>query len=442
MRGKRWLALVLTVLLALPLSLLTGCDAINAEDVKADPMKFVDSGMALTLGLTSSEDEFETLKCSVSGNVDDTEFDATLAMDALMERCALELLFGENGISVYYDENDVAIKSDLLKDLFGTDTVGFDVNTTEEALMESPTFLALLEILGMSAEEFESNLSAPTASSGLESVLEDVENNFEALLESDGVITVTEETIHIDDEQIDTIAVDVEFDSEILKKLSQNGMELGIEYLKMVGLDDAVIQQIADSAETVAVNTETKYYLAVKTGALVKTTWNQEQELKVNGKTTTVTIDLAWTFGATPEVVLLPAFDCEVTFNEMAFSLDGKSSIDNGKLVMNGSGKIVTGEKEENGTYTLTVESDGDYMLQLFDDENEKVTSIISGTMHEDENGMELTAKIVVEESEIADLSFAFTVDEAVPTVPEYKDLLALTKDELLSILQNIGMAE
>ncbi|MBQ2780011.1 MAG: hypothetical protein IJF42_00420, partial [Clostridia bacterium] len=232
MRGKRWLALVLTVLLALPLSLLTGCDAISVEDVKADPMKFVEDGFKLSIGntpLAVLQNENDKMSVAVEGNFEGAELDFKLAMDELAKKCVLDLAFESESAafagSMYYNGNAIAVKSDFLKDLFGTDTVGMDIHVTLESLKKSPLFLSLLEISGMSAEEFEASLKEVIDFEAFEKALKDLEKYIGELPEDFNKVTgVVEETVVIDGVELDTIVITSEWDKEAyedaVKKLS------------------------------------------------------------------------------------------------------------------------------------------------------------------------------------------------------------------------------
>ncbi|MBE6793109.1 MAG: hypothetical protein E7534_06420 [Ruminococcaceae bacterium] len=448
MRGKRWLALVLTVLLALPLSLLTGCDAISVEDVKADPMKFVEDGFKLSIGntpLAVLQNENDKMSVAVEGNFEGAELDFKLAMDELAKKCVLDLAFESESAafagSMYYNGNAIAVKSDFLKDLFGTDTVGMDIHVTLESLKKSPLFLSLLEISGMSAEEFEASLKEVIDFEALEKALKDLEKYTGDLPKDFNKVTgVAEETVVIDGVEIDTIVITSEWDKEAYEDAVKKLSDLMKDLTKAAGGEQTDIDNAGLQISTAPTVATTKYYLAAKTGALVKVTSESTVEQEAGKETVKTESAYTVTFGATPEVMFMPAFTVDVKQKDLTFAIDGKSSIVDGELVIAGDAKLDAGETEKEGSYKLAVDVHGDYVLTFFDKDGKESDMLVRGTIESDENSFELSCRLIEGDKNRGILSISVTYGEDVPDVPEYKDLLGLTQDELLPILQMFGM--
>ena len=448
MRGKRWLALVLTVLLALPLSLLTGCDAISVEDVKADPMKFVEDGFKLSIGntpLAVLQNENDKMSVAVEGNFEGAELDFKLAMDELAKKCVLDLAFESESAafagSMYYNGNAIAVKSDFLKDLFGTDTVGMDIHVTLESLKKSPLFLSLLEISGMSAEEFEASLKEVIDFEAFEKALKDLEKYIGELPEDFNKVTgVVEETVVIDGVELDTIVITSEWDKEAYEDAVKKLSDLMKDLTKAAGGEQTDIDNAGLQISTAPTVATTKYYLAAKTGALVKATSESTVEQETGKETVKTESAYTVTFGATPEVMFMPTFTMDVKQKDLTFAIDGKSSIVDGELVIAGDAKLDAGETEKEGSYKLAVDVHGDYVLTFFDKDGKESDMLVRGTIESDENSFELSCRLIEGDKNRGILSISVTYGEEVPDVPEYKDLLGLTQDELLPILQMFGM--
>lgn len=448
MRRKRWLALVLTVLLALPLSLLTGCDAISVEDVKADPMKFVEDGFKLSIGntpLAALQNENDKMSVAVEGNFEGAELDFKLAMDELAKKCVLDLAFESESAafagSMYYNGNAIAVKSDFLKDLFGTDTVGMDIHVTLESLKKSPLFLALMELSGMSAEEFEASLKEVIDFETLEKALKDLEKYTGDLPKDFNKVTgVAEETVVIDGVEIDTIVITSEWDKEAYEDAVKKLSDLMKDLTKAAGGEQTDIDNAGLQISTAPTVATTKYYLAAKTGALVKVTSESTVEQEAGKETVKTESAYTVTFGATPEVMFMPAFTVDVKQKDLTFAIDGKSSIVDGELVIAGDAKLDAGETEKEGSYKLAVDVHGDYVLTLFEEDGKESDMLVRGTIESDENSFELSCRLIEGDKNRGILSISVTYGEEVPDVPEYKDLLGLTQDELLPILQMFGM--
>ncbi len=465
---KRIRIAALLVALLLSLAMLTGCNALKIDDVQADPMKYVNDGMKLTLSSTpfsslcEAQDKM-SVEFAIKGDGVDVKTKGYLdtskkfAIDIDVKTVADNEILGDvvdavgqdTKIGVYYADKEFAIKTDLLKDIFGTDTIGVDFGITAEELKESALFELLAEISGTTkealTESFDETFDEDTLKDLKEKFASFGEKLDEIIKNQTVVDSATEETIVIDEKNVDTIVVTLKNDGSALEEIidelstfaeSLNDLlseELG-DNINVTSTFDELKEYLPKASSTV------KYYLSAKSGALVRMTTETESTVMDESEETyetSTSYDVI--FGANPEKLFLPSFTYEHIEGEEKYEFDGKASFTDGKFVVEGNGNFYLEDEEPDlGTYKLELSEDDTYILTLVDSDGEYT---ITGTFASSESGFEFAADVsdVVEEdtesSETSEFSLKLNFAEDVPAMPEYKNIFDFTMEDLAPIL-------
>ena len=485
------------VALILTVTALASCDTLKLEDVQADPMKYVTDGADLTFGTTPFADiSLDQDKVSYQLGIDgeNDHLDLALYLDMATVKGAFDLAFegttsytDDNGeeisekeetkLSAYYADKQIAVKTDLLKDLLDYDSVGIDLGITKDEFKETALFDVLLSLTEMTEEDFEKELKEAEEAINIEKLKEDISKYIEDIKklynEQYEVTGVTEESLTIEEKEYKVIVVAAKVNEKLYDDMVGETVELitGLADTlneKVEGYTGYTEEDIKEMLESISdtmpdISGTIKYYLSAKTGALLKITGDTKTVTKdENDEKSTTETKYDVMFGAQPEVLFLPSFVYETKTDVDSFYLDGKSSVVDGKFVLEGIGDYEDENTEEDkdetedtykfvidkeGAYTLTfTDEDGDYdVTGKFECTESKIALTADVTelnnMEDDEEATEGEDDIVdLDTDVITDISLVITFGEDVPAMPEYKNILDFTEEDISPILDMLGM--
>ncbi len=463
----------LIALLALALAalfLLSGCgEKLTVKKVEADPVAYLEEGGRLSLQNTplaflsdqpagdgiggewsvsakgfSALLSFAADSAAGKGSLD---LNVKMPADAVAEG-APEKIEG----SLFFDGGKLVLKSGLLGDFFGTETVGLDLAGLED-LKNTGTFRSFLALTGMTEEELEAQLGS-FDEAGLKELKDKLKEAYEKLGEfvekvrafsADmyEVTGVTEGTVTFDGKEIKTVvvayAVRENYYRDFMKIFEDLFNELKAVFPSEEAEEESGISFADDLFDGLSISVSGKAYLSAKTGALLR----DVSEVKMTGDGEEITFSTDLFLGADPTTLPLPALDLRITAEGGEIRLQAVSSYADKKLTTDGTVTIrKNGEEEkEELSFRLEYAEDGAYTLTLTDktdgEEKEK-TLTITGVFKKEGDGLTWTANIEENEEHgipAISLSVKLRFDAEIPAAPAYKDLLGLTEEDLTPLL-------
>ncbi len=484
---KKFRIAAIIMALFMVLASLAACgEKLNVETVNADPMTYINEGMKLTLDGTPFAklvDPSDKAAFDIKIDSEETKIDLSLALDAAAMKGAMELEYeapesyefdeetgeetpvgsAKNSFAAYYADKQLAIKTDLLKDYLGTDSVGVDFGMTKEELKETELYKALVNILGITEEDFselETAVDFEAVKKAINGYIDDIKK---ISTEEFTVGEATEETLVIGETEVKTIVVPLTYNEKTMDNIVGETMQMLTdiigavkeEYLEGSEMtEDDIKEALKEATELMPEMKQTvKYYLSAKTGALVKiTTENETKSEDELGETVVTKTNFEIVFGADPTAAFLPTFTATNNSNGNKLTVDGKSSVVDGKFVLEGN--LAYDEKEEDEgdgslTYKFELGTDGAYTLTLTntskDAEKDDVV-VITGTLKATDNGIEFSAdlrKAYDEEiagDDITDIKLTVTLGQDVPAMPEYKNIFDFKEEDLGFLEDMMGM--
>lgn len=435
MKRIRIIALALSLLLVFPL--LVSCDKLSLDAVKEDPLKAVEEGVRLLLKKTpfaALSEESAARSYRLELDALDFEAEAEAAVDTEAEKSFFDLLMtsGEEKVDLAFFSkgSEIALKSSFLNELFGTDTLGVDLEVSEEEWKNSALYGALeafglIELLGESQSQNED------AAEALETFLSDVENLWV-------VENVAEEAVGFEDgKEVGAICVTMKLDEKKLEDAVETLLEsllLSVEEGADTDPDavkEAVLEALAELHYT------EKTYLSKKSGVLLKTAFDFTLKSETEEEELDLSVKCEASFGSDPEALFLPKLDLEMTVNGETLTLNVTSKVEELKLAVRGDLKMdAEGEEaDKKGAFTLAIDADGNYELVLLDEEDRPAEDVkLTGKLCATENGVEWSLNASAEGEETS-LKLVVTTDANVQALPEYKDVLSLGEEEVSGVL-------
>ena len=456
---------ILALVAVLIISMLTfsGCNKLKLGDVRADPMKYVQEGMDLTLGSTpflKLGDNAANSAYSLKITGEETNLDGTFYLDTANKKAALEASFDyavdynydeetdtfeavteKMDVGAYYADNELVLSSPLLEDYIHYDALGINFNSIEENFKGSDLYNSLLSMLGLTEED----LQAAEGSVDMDKLKKSLENYVEtvskAAKEAIVVDEVTEETLKLDETEIKTIVVS----TKLNEKYYDNLIGETVKLVEEINAANPMAEQMSEDDIKAAlegldenipeISTKEKYYLSSKTGAVVKITATQDTEIKVDESENSITkSEMEINFGADPTKSFLPSINYKTTADGETVNITAKSSFTDGKFII--EGKVELPEEEDGGDFKLSIDTNGKYTLELIDSDG---TITLPGTYTNDEKKFTLSIDLTdgYEEDDVVDIKtieLSIEYGKEVPAAPEHKDILELTEEDLAFI--------
>lgn len=423
---KRILA---ATLLLCPSVLLSSCDKVTEKQVEKDPIGVTAEAIALNFEETdtvkSAQDTLnaDTARIRVDLTVEGVPLALNVYADEKNGSGALEMDKGvlPMALSLYFNDKELALESKEL-----TDTpigVKFDELTKEKILNSS-----FAEAIGLTDEDLDDEffdgieklretlsdtgaINKDTAEKGKE-ILEGIKKALvgngctvttEKLELQDGVVPSVVTTFDITDETIDAAA------EAILTALGDTEYPIGT--LDTLSEEiDSLVQDYKDSVDSLVIKTG----IAKKTGALVYA----EVNFDAADGAMTVKLDLGSKPKESEKYILTIEADGQTGKIEYTRGAEDE------KLTR--SAKLTVGE-EEYGTADLSWDKKtGDYVIRTTEGETE--TARLSGKLLIEKNLLQFSFDGT---EDIPNIAFEIESGASVPTVPEYRDLLELSEQDI-----------
>lgn len=467
MKKTRLIALLALALAAL--FLLSGCgEKLTVKKVEADPVAYLEEGGRLSLQNTplaflsdqpagdgiggewsvSAKDFSALLSFAADSAAGKGSLDLNVKMpaDAVAEG-APEKIEG----SLFFDGGKLVLKSGLLGDFFGTETVGLDLAGLED-LKNTGTFRSFLALTGLTEEELEAQLGS-FDEAGLKELKDKLKEAYEKIGEfvekvrafsADmyEVTGVTEGTVTFDGKEIKTVvvayAVRENYYRDFMKIFEDLFNELKAVFPSEEAEEESGISFADDLFDGLSISVSGKAYLSAETGALLRDVSEVKMTRTDDGEEKTTACSLDLLLGADPTVLPLPALDMRITAKGGEIRLQAVSSYADKKLTVDGTvTSRENGEEEkEELSFRLEYAEDGAYTLTLTNEEKKSVK--ITGVFKNESDLFEWTANI--EENEdlgipAVSLAVKLRTGAEIPAAPAYKDLLGLTEEELTALI-------
>ena len=454
---KKFRLIAILAMIVVALAAFTGCNKISAKDVEENPAEYVAEGTRLTFEktalapITENQDKVSyEVKVKGMGNT----FDLGVYLDMAEKKGAVDFKskIGEDDYvtetdgALYYGDNKLVIKSEMLKDVFETDAVGLDLGITYKDFEKSGIY-ELLDTNGALTDESRDMLKKLMGKDGISKIVTELGESVADLSKEQYKFgDVQEETVTVGEKEVKVITVTATLNEDAFSDLVDGIVDTVQDVAKDVGADisdeDAkeFTSSIMDSIPEMS--GEYKYYLSKKTGALIKIESESETSVydEYFDETTTTEATFEITFGEDPTKILLPSFEYESKNSDGdKITFKGESKIEDAMLVT--EGKYVLKSEDEKHTLEFVSEiGTSEFELTVDDGEEEyPVTGEYETTDTETEIKIDMTeAYGEDEEVEIEDIKLTITCGEELPEPPKYKDILGLTMDDITAIMENV----
>lgn len=445
---KKLSVFFVVLVLLLTAILLTSCGGIGLADVQDDPLGYVEKGMKLTFSNTPFAPLIEEgNQASVDISVEEGEnlLRAKASLDLENSKFYLDGKYKEvfdfegetetteMDLALWFADNKFIVKNEFLKELFGSNSVGIDLNASKETIKNSSLYQAILTSLGMDKEELTEEQKTV-----LESVEKEIDTLISELKDSlkNGTVLdgVAEEKITVDEKKLETVTVSIKLKDKYAEEIADALVAFAKVINKTMGSEDVVS---SEDLSLPTMSSTQKYYLAKDSGALVRVEMISSTKVsatEVSDAVENVT-SFSVDFGAEPQKQFLPAFTYELSSNEINTTVHGTSSHKDGKFVMT---MVVKEEEKEVGDMVFTMEKDGNFTMTVSDEEEEQT---VTGTLKNEDNALVFTATVPAEDEDEKEtkLSLKFSAVAEIPAVPEFKDILTLTEDDLAVLMEAFG---
>ncbi|MBE6588376.1 MAG: hypothetical protein E7647_08195 [Ruminococcaceae bacterium] len=470
---KKFRIFAMVLMLFVAIAVFTGCNKLKTEDVEKDPVNYVMEGSKLTL----SESEFspvidpkDKIAYELKLKGEGQSSNIGLYLDTKEQKGSVDISsktsyasdFGDESYSqetnidaaIFYEDKKIVVKSEMLEDVIGTDAVGLDLGFTYDELKESGIW-ELLEQFGAITEESTGAIETLLESDGLTKLFTGYVEGLQKLAEEQYEVGEVEETtVKIGDKEIKAIAVSMSVNEDIYADIMEKTGDLLVKLSNLIGEEmteedkEALMSTLNDSIPEMS--GDYTYYLSKKTGALIKMEAETKSEttLEFMGESETEKSECSFeiVFGEDPTEKLLPSFTLEYSqkseYVDNTIKIEAESREEDGKFIMEGKG---TAESDgEKSTTELTFEyENGEFTLSGKDDDDNEYE--ISGEIESSENEFKVKldlSKAYGEDEDLygvpTEIELSVTYGEDVPKLPEYKDILDFTVEDLSMLLGGV----
>jgi len=446
---KKISVFMFVLVLLLTSILLTSCGGIGLSDVQEDPFAYLEKGVKLTFSNTPFapllEKDGKQILADISVEEGENLLQAKVALDQESAKFYLdgkykEVFDAEEGaenmemdLALWFADNKFVVKNEFLKELFGSDTIGIDFNATKDTVKNSSLYQAVLSALDMNAAELTEEQK--TALQAIENEIDTLISKIKEILKNTTVLDgVAEEKITVGEKELETITVSLKLKDKYMEEIANALVAFANGINEAMGSEDAIS---SEDLSLPKMSSSQKYYLAKESGALVRAEMissTKVSETEVSDAVETIT-SFSLDFGADPQKQFLPAFTYELTSNEINTEIRGTSSQKDGKFVMT---MTVKEDEEEVGDLVFTMEKDGNFTMTVSDEEEEQT---VAGTLKNEDGALVFTSTVPSEEDggEDTKVTLKLRASAEIPAVPEFKDLLTLTEDDLAVLMEAFG---
>lgn len=463
MKKKRILSMLLVV--AMMTSLLTGCGSnVSLKDVEADPAMCVEEGLKKSLslspigGLLDLEDP-EAIAINVDAtsidNDEHVKFDTTIALKEVAMLCNLDLNMDGDEIkgSIFIDKDNMAVKSELLKEFFDTSSVGIGLNDFANNLKASAWYKLLIVDSGLE-EELK---TADGETIDLQAIIDlyvDLLKEMDAISKECVEYTVVEDVMTIDGKEIKGYKIDQTTSKDAADRMAKAVEKFLNDMIGMVpaeedveDIQDEIDEMMSEMTETInkmIEGTKTSYFIAKKGGAVLEMRYSSTMTMtdSWSEEEITNTSDLVISFGADPEKVFAPEFSIQVVEDDTKMSMTGKGVVDIQSKSFNLDMSMSIDYPEdyewiddEKYDIKIALQQDGKYTLTMTDGEE---THSLTGKFKID--GTKVQFSVDGNEEEHIDLNIEIAIDFGAkkPVAFEYEDLMKWDEAKIQSWMEKM----
>ncbi len=447
MKKIRILAVVLAV--SLVAGLFSGCfKKLTTEQVSEDPQYYIAEGAEISLRKTPfsaalDEDGTHFYEIAVSGKNDKLLLKTYSDADNNKAAVELSVKYMAEGASpieeegtFYIDGKEYVLQSELLKTYFGTGAVGLDLGAAEEKLSESPLYEA---IKGFKDALDEKRQELDDAKNDIiDGIIDGIKDSIG--IDAKDEFKVSDATVTVAEKEISAILVEYEFNEKDLEKAMKESLEAVLVALSAAGgtgntPNKADIDSIIESSLNGIPEMDLKieYYLAKNSGALIKISSECTLETAVENERTEFSFDM--NFGARPNKKFMPEFSLTASSGNEKIELKGTSAIENKKFVFTVDGKY----NDDSAGLRFEIGKDGNYVLTIDNADDKELE--VTGKLAAKKDKIEFTAdvsELFDDDIGLTEIAVNYEKGAEVPSAPEYKDVLAYSKDELAKIIQKL----
>lgn len=423
------------------------------EAIVANPQQAIADAMVLALAESAPEGMAgENKAIKIDFEMSDTEnaIIASLAFDPTTMTAALDAKYDVDGEklegSAYIKGAEIAVKSDLLTEYLGYDCVGVDLDITKDTIVNSNLYKALPELLGVTEAELTELMDTVDIDAVITAVKTYITGVKDLYATAYVASAPVEEKTMINGTEVECFVVTYTIKENLVDDLVGLTVKL-IEDLSAVieetEYTEEDLKQMVESLSDSMPDTsgETKYYVSVATGALVKVEGNAKMSVTDEyGDTydTNETFDI--TFGADPTTDFSPAFKFEMNDGYSTTTLTGETTKADGKTTLSGelTSTYSFGEESEpeveTNKYSFTLNSDNTFEFKLVDAWDDEYS--FNGTLEISGNTVTvgLDPEVFGEDGpDVAKVTVTFGA--AVPEMPEYKSIFDFTAEDIAAFV-------
>jgi hypothetical protein len=460
MKKSRILSLLLVV--AMMASMLTGCGSIIAlKDIQSDPAKYIEDGLKKSLAespvgdiLTLTDPEAVAMNMVIKP-VDEEghiKFDATVGLKEFAMLCNLDLSVDSENMqgSIFVDENNLAVKSELLKDIFGTTAVGVGLNDFVQTLKASAWYKMLIVDSGIEEELKNENGETIDLQAIIDLYiaflkdLEDISNNCVEY-------NVIEDAMEFGDKTVKGYKITQTTSKDAADKVAQAFEKFMDGLMNIVPVEDAedfesemdeMIDEMKKTVNDMIASTKTTYFVAKKGGAVLEIRYNTKKTEvgSLSGAERISTVDMVVNFGADPEKSFSPKFEIKMDDDGTKTSINGQAAVNTKDKTFNVDAKFEADYPEdyewmedEQFDISIVLDANSNYTFNVTSGEE---THALSGKFKVD--GTKINFTVDADKEEDLDVSIEFSVDFGAkkPVAFEYEDILKWDEAKIQSLLE------
>lgn len=444
--------------------LLAGCESnVSMKDISADPKAYIDAGLKKSfsssplgdiIALENSEAvALDATITPVNEELGHIKFNSIAALQELAIWAKLDAdLDGEKIKGEFFlDENNIAINSELLKEVFGSESIGLRLSDDLYTRFTKSNWYEILVIDSGLEDELKNDNGSTIDAEAIVNLIVATMEEIEKIHKESIKYEVVESEIEIDGKSLGGYLITKTMDDYIKEKYIAAIEKFSDELQKLLPEELAaeiaeeiefMIEDIEESTKSIA-ETAT-YFIAKKGGALIEMTYDAKMETvdTWSDKDVVNTVKFKVNFGTNPETIFSPNFEAEANIDGDKYTIVGKSEIDikAKSLKLDVEAKVDYPEEYEwledkTATATLTIDMDGNYKLAAkYDDEEVE----FDGKLKIEGTTIEWTFDI--DEGEDA-VQFVIKADFSAkkPIAFKYEDLLIWDEERVQEFLEKIS---
>ena len=380
-------------------SLLSGCKSkVSMKEIAADPKAYIEAGLKKSFSssplgdiLALENPEAVALDATITPTNEELGYIKLNSVVALQElaiwaKLDADLEGEEIKGEAFLDENNIAINSELLKEVFGSASIGLKLSDDLYTRFTKSSWYKILVIDSGLEEELKNDDGSMIDVEAIVDLFVATMEEIEKIQEESIKYEVVESKIEVDGKSMKGYLVTQTTDAYIKEKYIAAVETFSDELQKL--LPEELAAEVAEEIEfmiedikesTKSVSATATYFIAKKGGAIIEMTYDAKMETvdTWSGEDVVNTVKFKVNFGANPEKIFSPNFEAEANIDGNKYTISGKSKVDikEKALKLNIATNVDYPEEyewleDEAATATLTIDMGGNYKLVAnYDDE-------------------------------------------------------------------------